>query len=320
AVEGWRAAGAASLPLLLAAALAAAAEARLFGERGVAFLGRALELRSLELPLGRWRRAVFALLVTLACAALGAPLAGWVVGALSGGAESGSAAVSRAWSAGVPAFARSLVLALGGGSLAALIGLPLAYAAERGRLRWRQAVDLSLVVLFAIPGAVLALGLLRMIPLEEFRASGLAIVAGLGVHVAVVPYRMERVALRQLGARAEEAGTLAGASWSSRVRHLILPLNAEFAAGAWGAALLLAFRDGGLGTVLSPGLPTLAALGAESAARSSQAAAALGLVAASAAAFTLLLGAALARLLARARKAAFEATALPSPAEAPRTP
>jgi ABC-type Fe3+ transport system permease subunit len=158
---------------------------------------------------------------------------------------------------------------------------------------------LLLVVLFVVPGTVLTSGLLRLVPLELFRVSAAALVIAFGVHFAVVPYRMERVALRHLGTIFEEAGMLSGAPWSARASRLLLPLNAESLAAVWAIAVILAFRDGDLGAALSPGAPTLAALG-EIASVSPVAMAGLSLVAAALAAGVLAVGALLVLLLDRA--------------------
>jgi ABC-type Fe3+ transport system permease subunit len=219
-----------------------------------------------------------------------------------------AAAVAATWNAGGPAFARSLVFALAGGSLAALVGLPLAYAAERKRVPGRRAVDLLLVVLFVVPGTVLASGLLRLVPAELFRLSAAALVIAFGVHFAVVPYRMERVALRQLGTRLEEAGMLSGAPGSARTSRLLLPLNAESLAAVWAIAVILAFRDGDLGAALSPAARTLAALG-EIASASPVALAALSLVAAALSAGVMVVAALLILLLDRAGRS----SAAPAP-------
>jgi ABC-type Fe3+ transport system permease subunit len=295
--ESWRLAGAASLPLLFAAVAGAAAEARLFGERGVAFLARATRLEARTLGLGRSAWAVQFLLGALALASFGFPLLGWAVALRATGEAAAAAALASAWHVGGPAFARSLIFALAGGTLAAAIALPLAYAAERGALPGRPIVDLLLVLLLVMPGTLLASGLLRIIPGTLFRASALALVVGYAVHVGVVPFRMERVALRRLGTRAEEAGMLAGAPWRMRVERLLLPLNAQYLGGVWAASVLLAFRDGQLAMALSPAAPTLAALAASGAGQSSAALGALSIVTAGLAAGMLLALAALALLL-----------------------
>jgi iron(III) transport system permease protein len=301
-------AGAAALPLVVAAIVVAVAEAQLFGERGVAFLARTTRLEIRPLPL-RWGGVpAHLLLAILALASLGLPLMGWAVALRQEGEMTAAAAVAATWNAGGPAFARSLVFALAGGSLAALVGLPLAYAAERKRVPGRRAVDLLLVVLFVVPGTVLASGLLRLVPAELFRLSAAALVIAFGVHFAVVPYRMERVALRQLGTRLEEAGMLSGAPWSARTSRLLLPLNAESLAAVWAIAVILAFRDGDLGAALSPAARTLAALG-EIASASPVALAALSLVAAALSAGVMVVAALLILLLDRAGRS----SAAPAP-------
>ncbi len=284
----WRSAGATSLPLLLAALAGAVLEARLFGERGVAFLARTTRLDARTLRLGRSSWTVQFLLGALALACFGFPLVGWAVALRTAGDGEAAAALASAWHSGGAAYGRSLVFALAGGTLAAAIGVPLAYAAERGALPGRRVLDLLLVLLFVMPGTVLASGLLRVVPADLFRASAAALTVGFAVRAAVVPFRMERVALRRLGTRAEEAGLLAGASWRLRVARLVLPLNVEYLASVWAASVLLAFRDGDLATALSPAAPTLAALADASAGRSPAALAALAIVTAGLAAGTLL--------------------------------
>ncbi len=296
---GGRLGGAAALPLVVAAFVIAVAEAQLFGERGVAFLARTTRLEIRPLPL-RWEGVpAYLVLAILAFASLGLPLMGWAVALRQEGETTAAAAVAATWRAGGPAFARSLVFAVAGGSLAALVGVPLAYAAERKTLPGRRVLDLLLVALFVVPGTVLASGLLRLVPAELFRATATALVAAFGVHFAVVAYRMERVALRQLGTPLEEAGMLSGAPWSARASRLLLPLNAESLAAVWAIAVILAFRDGDLGASLSPAAPTLAALG-EIASVSPVALAGLSLVAAALAAGVLVVGALLMLLLDRA--------------------
>jgi ABC-type Fe3+ transport system permease subunit len=309
----WRSAGAASLPLLLVALIGAILESRLFGERGVAFLARTTRIETRMLPLGRSAWAVQLLLAALALASFGFPLLGWAIAVRTAGEPEAARILAAAWRDGGPAFARSLVFALAGGTLATAIGVPLAYAAERDRLPARNGIDLLLVLLFVMPGSVMASGLLRVVPAGLFRASAAALTVGLALRVAVVPFRMERVALRRLGSRGEEAGRLAGASWRMRLERLVLPLNAEYLVSLWAAAGLLAFRDGGLSRALSPAAPTLAVLAETDAARSPAELGALAIVTAGLAAATILALALLALLVA----AALRSTRAPATAGSP---
>lgn len=289
--EAWRQAGAAAFPLILAALVIAAGEAALFGERGVAFLGRSIRIVPRTIRLGAKQRVVRIAFVGLTTLALGLPVAGWIATTFSAGTGEALNALAVGWREGGAAFARSLVFAFGGGTAAVLLGAPLAYAAERQGLARRSLTDLLLVLLFVVPGPVLGLGLLHLLPFDLFRDTAAALVLGYGVHLAAVPYRMERVALQQLGPGFEEAGLLAGASWSRRVHDLLFPINLEFLGAIWLGAVLLAFRDGGVGLTLAPAEPTLAALGARGGAGATQTLGALSLVAA-ALATALLAGAA----------------------------
>jgi ABC-type Fe3+ transport system permease subunit len=297
-LDEWRRAAPALLPLIVAALLIAAAEARLFGERGVAFLARGFKIGHRMFPLGITpRHLVQIFFCFLGVLTFGFPMLGWLLAIAGEGASAAVAALTAAWRGGAGAFARSLIFALAGGTLAVVLGVPLAYAAERSALPRRRVVDLFLVLLFVLPGPVLAYGLLHLFPLPFFRESAAALLLATGVHFAVVAYRMERVALRNLGERFEEAGVLAGASWSQRVQRLLLPLNGQFAGAVWLGVVLLAFRDGGIATALPPALPTLAELATRAGRTSPTSLAALALVAALLATFCLTGAATLARRL-----------------------
>jgi iron(III) transport system permease protein len=279
ALRGW-----APLPLidllpLLAAALAlVAAESRIFGRRGVDFLGRATRVAPRTFPLGRAEVAAVLSVALLAFLVTGLPLAGWILTVRGATGDAAAAAMDWAWSAGGAAFARSLIFALAGGALGVLVGAPLAYAAERGALRHAGKVDLLLVLLLVLPASVLGLALARAVPVEAFRASAMALVAASGVRCAAIGFRLTRIGLRQRGPYAEEAALLSRIPWRDRATGLILPLNAAILAAAWAVSAALVFRDGALPAALPPAAPPLALLAGEAAAAPEPRLAALALV------------------------------------------
>jgi ABC-type Fe3+ transport system permease subunit len=279
ALRGWAALPLVELLPLLAVALAlVAAESRIFGRRGVDYLGHASRIQPRTFPLGRAEVAAVLSMALLALLVTGLPLAGWVLTVRAAAGDAAGAAMDWAWSAGGPAFARSLVFAVAGGALAVLVGAPLAYAAERDALPHADRIDLLLVLLLVLPGSILGLALARALPVDAFRASALALVVASGVRYAAVGFRLTRVGLRQRGSHAEEAALLSRVPWRERMAGLVLPLNLPVLAGAWAVSAALVFRDGALPAALPPAAPPLPLLAAQASAAAQPRLAALALV------------------------------------------
>ncbi|OQX72416.1 MAG: hypothetical protein B6D59_08505, partial [Campylobacteraceae bacterium 4484_4] len=64
--------------------------------------------------------------------------------------------------------------------------------------------------------------------------------------------RISLARLSMIPASMEEAAQMAGADWSQRLRHILLPLAADAIAGAWVVAYLFILRDVDLTILLYP--------------------------------------------------------------------
>ncbi|NPA94462.1 MAG: iron ABC transporter permease [Thermodesulfobacteria bacterium] len=141
---------------------------------------------------------------------------------------------------------RSLVFAIIGGSILTVTGFLAAYLIKNRAIWSWWLVDMSSFLLFAIPGAVLAIGLIQ---LWNTRWTGSIygtmwmVIIG---YVARYYFVATRIMLVQLGAISksmEEAAQLAGAGWIQRVAYILVPLSRKGLLAAWLCSFLFCLRD-----------------------------------------------------------------------------
>jgi ABC-type Fe3+ transport system permease subunit len=154
-----------------------------------------------------------------------------------------------------PPSTRALVI---GAAVAVFLG----YGRARSRTKLRGAVDLTFIVLFAVPSTVVGVGLIglwnRPGPLAAVYTSPAIIIIGYLARFLPVAALILAASVRQIPNSFEEAAEVAGASWPSAFARIVFPQIRTGIIVAWVVSFILAFGE--LGTtilVAPPGESTL---------------------------------------------------------------
>jgi iron(III) transport system permease protein len=208
--------------------------------------------RSLDFQLGKWRLATESLLAVMLFAILLLPLLALIATSLVptlGVPLNGKTLTFAAWhaifdnqSATWRALINSMMLSVSAALLLMLIALPLAWLLVRYAsrpLRWLQnAIDIP----YTLPGVVLAIAIIllfsRPLPLLNVSLSGTLMIIFIAYLARFLTVCLKPVhnSMLQLDPAMEEAASLAGANFSKRLRHIVLPLLAP---AAFAGALLV---------------------------------------------------------------------------------
>jgi iron(III) transport system permease protein len=189
--------------------------------------------------LGRWRWPALILVLGLLVVVLGVPLVVALLGTFM--KLFGFFDIPQPWTLDnwttvltdelfLRSLGNTLILATGTAVAAVLVHSLIAYIAVRTRYAGRRALDLISWLPFTVPGIILGLALLWLCldttllrPL--YGTTALLIVAGV---ISGMPLGVQIIksGLMQLGAELEEASRIAGASWWSTYRRIVLRLMA----------------------------------------------------------------------------------------------
>lgn len=129
----------------------------------------------------------------------------------------------------------SFKLAIAAATLAVLIGLAIAYLDVRTRLRGARLLDYLAILPLGLPGTVLAVALLQAFirfPVSIYGTVWILLIAYI-VRSMPIAVRGANGALRQVDASLEEAARVAGASWFTTIRRILLPIVRSNLMLAW---------------------------------------------------------------------------------------
>lgn len=208
--------------------------------------------RALGFQLGKWRLATEVLLGIVLCAILLAPLLALIATSLVptlGVPLNADTLTFAAWramfdnqSATWRALTNSISLSVSASLVLMLLCLPLAWLLVRypsRPLRWLYSV---IDIPYTLPGVVLAIAFIllfaRPLPLVGISLSGTLTIIFLAYLARFLTVCLKPVhnSMLQLDPAMEEAASLAGANFSQRLRHIVLPLLAP---AAFAGALLV---------------------------------------------------------------------------------
>lgn len=189
-------------------------------------------------PLGRWAVPVTLWFALVAFLATGLPLIAILATALSktisGGLAPGNmglqnfAAILEDRGGALRALGNSLALGVSTALFAGLLGAVSAYAVVKGRGRGRMALDVLTVLPNALPGVVVALGLILAwnqpaLPVTPYNTPLILLLAYCCI-LLPQPVRYATAALHQIGDSLEAAARVSGASAFTAFRRIVLPL------------------------------------------------------------------------------------------------
>jgi len=235
-----------ALPLLLLSVILSAGAAALIGERLV------VTRRSAGTPIlfHSWRRWAMTGALIVLLGALAVPLAVLVREAV------GVRSIINVLAGSRDAIVNSLALAATGATVVVSVAVWIGYARARAVSRLGRLADVLLVVLFALPGTVVGVGLIGL----WNRPGPLGMVYGTGFMLLLVYFaRLLPVATlalaataRQIPAAHEEAAAVSGARWLRTMARIVLPQMRLGLAAAWIIAFILAFGELGASVLVAP--------------------------------------------------------------------
>lgn len=129
----------------------------------------------------------------------------------------------------------SFKLAIAAATLAVLIGVAIAYLDVRTRRRGGRLLDYLAILPLGLPGTVLAVALLQAFirfPVAIYGTVWILLIAYV-VRSMPIAVRGANGALRQVDASLEEAARIAGASWLTTIRRILLPIMRSNLMLAW---------------------------------------------------------------------------------------
>ncbi len=201
-----------------------------------------ISLRSRTMPF-------LALIMTVALLVIVFPL-----GTLIGRGASVSA-LSAAISHGGPSLGRSMAYAAAGATGLLLIGFLCGYTVQTRALRLWRGLDFLTIFLFALPGPVIAIGLISLWnrKVTEFvYATPIIIILGYLAQYTALTTRMSVSALDHVPRAMEEAAQVSGAHWGRRLLGIVVPLVRKGLAAAWLVGYLFCLRDTGITMLVYP--------------------------------------------------------------------
>jgi iron(III) transport system permease protein len=156
---------------------------------------------------------------------------------------------------------RSLTYASLGATGIVVFGFFLGYLLERRVFRFFYAVDSMLLFLFALPGAVIGIGLIHLwnTPATNFVYASTAIIMfGYIAQYTALGERIMAAQFSRIPNSMEEAARIAGAGWFRRLFYVLVPMAKRGMAAAWLVGFIFCLRDLGIAmTVYPPGHDTL---------------------------------------------------------------
>ncbi len=250
----FRAANVAASPLFLLTLIILGLQTGL--HKRVLQLGRRTPGAEMALiALGRWRGLVLALLLALAIVLVVLPIGALVVQSHS--LESYRISLTRAGESVL----RSVGFAAIAATLLTVLGFFLGYLAQRRTLSIWWANEWLALLLFALPGSVVGIGLIGLWnhPATNFiYASPAILILGYLAQYAVLPMRTVSASIAAVPRSLEEAAWLSGAGWLATLRHIVAPLAGRGLLAAWLISYVFCVRDVAISIVVyPPGYDTL---------------------------------------------------------------
>lgn len=235
-----------ALPLIVIASAAAAIALKLLRHPVVGRTERG--------PIGATWPRVMQQIAAIALAAIALLVLAFPIGALIGEAVSSRASLSDATSA--DAIRNSFVWAGAGASLVVVVGSLLAYWRTRAGTRAGHAADSLFVALFAVPATVLGVGIIALwnrpgLAGTIYRSDAIVLLAYLGRFVPVAALLCAGF-FRMVPLAAEEAATIAGASWMRSLLQVVLPMARRGLAAVWLIMFILILGDVGVTILVAP--------------------------------------------------------------------
>jgi len=237
------AATAAAVPLAFIAFFGILVESAFLRDRDYAFRSTG---QTLFISLRHWKTPLATLMAALCFALVILPLDALFADAFS------PAALHEAMQRAGVSVVRSVMYSAVAATILMALGFLLGHFMRGGRQRVLSALTLAL---FAIPGTVLSIGLVRLwnTPCTWFiYATPALLILGYTAQYCAVTTRLSLAGLMLIPTSLDEAGRLSGAMWARRLFRISIPLSTRTLLCAWLAAYILCLRDVPIAIMTAP--------------------------------------------------------------------
>lgn len=139
----------------------------------------------------------------------------------------------------------SLILSVGGATLGVMLSLLVAYFIQRSRSKTRHLLDFFSLIPVAIPGAVIAIGLLWAYIRPPFDLYGTLTIMLLAYVTRFLPFGVRAVgsSIVQVSEELERAAYVSGAGWGTTFRTILVPLILPGIAAGWTLMFVSMMRE-----------------------------------------------------------------------------
>jgi iron(III) transport system permease protein len=237
------AATAAAVPLAAIAFLGILVESAFLRDRDYTFRSTG---QTLFISLRHWKSPLAALMAALCFALVILPLSALFADAFT------PAAMHEAMQRAGASVVRSVMYSAVAATILMALGFLLGHFMRGGRQRVLSAFTLAL---FAIPGTVLSIGLVRLWNTQctwFIYATPALLILGYTAQYCAVTTRLSLAGLMLIPTSLDEAGRLSGAMWARRLFRISIPLSTRTLVCAWLAAYILCLRDVPLALMTAP--------------------------------------------------------------------
>lgn len=228
-----------SIPLLMVIVIMLLVERYSLRDRFFVAVGRGVGRQAI-VPLGRLRIPISALVLTFASLAVLLPISALLITARS------PSSYLEAIKGSGQSIANSLLDAGLGATMITILGFFLAYLIEQSRRRRRNGVDSLLILLLALPGTVLGVGLVLLwnhAATTWIYRTLLVVLLGYVGRYTVLSARLLGIAFRQVPKGYEEAARLAQVRWGTEILHIHIPTVKNALLASWLVAFIFCLRD-----------------------------------------------------------------------------
>src|SRR5438552_5554428 len=238
------AATAAAVPLAVIAFVGVLVESAFLRDRDYRFQSTG---QTLFISLSRKRSGLAAVIAALCFAFVIFPLSALFADAFS------PAAIQEAMQRAGASVVRSVMYSAVAATILMALGFLLGHVMLRDARQ--RILNFLTLALFAIPGTVLSIGLVRLwnTPSTWFiYATPVLLILGYTAQYCAVTTRLSLAGLMLIPTSLDEAGRLSGAMWARRLFWISIPLSARTLVCAWLAAYILCLRDVPIALMTAP--------------------------------------------------------------------
>jgi iron(III) transport system permease protein len=204
--------------------------------------------QTLVIPLRYWKNPLAIVVATLCLVVVVLPFGTLFADAFS------LAAMHQALQRAGASIVRSVTYSAVAATILTALGFLLGDA-MLSRRRQRRSVNFVTLGLFAIPGSVLSIGLVRLwnTPSTWFiYATPALLILGYTAQYCAVTTRLSVAGLMMIPVSLDEAGRLSGAKWARRFLRISIPLSTRTLLCTWLAAYILCLRDVPIALMTAP--------------------------------------------------------------------